>query len=137
MKSKISISLILLSLFATSLAFSNDQRDSKKPDKVTIKTREAVAEAQPDDWKTLAEAAEKCIHKGVNLKEAQEWLDTSLKIKETALNLMVKGDYYASNNQPDRALEYYVKSLKVGKQQDVNFNGSKVQQKIAAIHFKK
>lgn len=134
------LTLGLLSIALMSFTFSNpvsveDKDGEEKADKVTIKARELVNEAAPDDWMTYAKAAEKCINKGVNLKEAAQWLDTSIDIKETAYNLELKGDYYVRNNLPDKALEYYVKTLKVGKEQDFNFDARGIQKKIADIHL--
>ena len=80
-------------------------------DRTTYKTRDAVENASPDDWYTLAISAEKCFKKKVNLKEASEWLDQSLEIAETPFNLELKGDYYNNNRLPDKALEYYVRTM--------------------------
>ncbi|MGK7392974.1 MAG: hypothetical protein ACNS62_00315 [Candidatus Cyclobacteriaceae bacterium M3_2C_046] len=126
--------LFFMVLLVAGAAVAGGQ-DDEKVDKTTLKTREAVSKASPDDWFTLAKSAEKCIKKQVNLKEAAKWLDQSLEIKETSYNLSVKGDYYYANKLPDKALEYYVKSLQVGKKQDVNFDGRQVQQKIADLYL--
>ena len=89
--------------------------------KTVSKARLAVEEAAPDDWHTYAESAEKCMKKKVNLKEAKVWLDKSLEIQETPYNLAVMGDYYHMNALPEQALEYYVKSLRLGLEQDINY----------------
>mgnify|MGYP001823114341 CR=1 FL=1 len=89
--------------------------------KTVSKARLAVEEAAPDDWHTYAESAEKCMKKKVNLKEAKVWLDRSLDIQETPYNLAVMGDYYQMNALPEQALEYYVKSLRLGLEQDINY----------------
>ncbi len=102
-------------------------------DKITQKAREAVADASPDDWYTLAESAKKCIDKGVNLKEAAVWLDQSIAIQETAFNLKLKGDYYLSNRLPERALEYYSKSIRVGKLTDPSYMDADTQDKIVKL----
>lgn len=129
-------SLFLVSLASASFA-SSMNKDDEKEDKVTMKMRESVSKASPDDWYTLAMAAEKCIKKGVNLTEASEWLDKSLSIKETSYNLTVKGDYYKANRLPDKALEYYVKAIRAGKAEDATFNSAEIQEKIAVVHFKR
>jgi len=93
------------------------------PDKKTTeKARTAVEEAAPDDWQTYAESAEICMKKKVNLAEAKQWLEKSLEIRETPYNLAVMGDYYQMNKLPNQALEYYVKSLRVGLEQDINYS---------------
>lgn len=89
--------------------------------KTVEKARLAVEEAAPDDWFTYAEAAQKCMKKKVNLKEAKTWLQKSLDIKETPYNLAVMGDYYHMNKLPEKALEYYVNSLRLGLEQDINY----------------
>src|SRR5690606_32720648 len=106
--------LLLFSLATASMAASVNKADDKE-DKITLKMRKSVSKASPDDWHTLAMAAEKCIKKGVNLAEAVEWLDKSIAIRETAYNLTVKGDYYKANRLPDKALEYYVKAINAGR----------------------
>lgn len=111
-----------------------EKKSEEKVDKVTQKAREAVSNATADDWLTYAKSAEKCIKKGVNLKEAGEWIDKSLTIKESPYNLTIKGDYFLASNLPDKALEFYVKGLKVGKSEDINFNGTYIQERIAEIY---
>ena len=85
------------------------------------KARQAVEDAAPDDWYTYAQSAEKCLRKKVNLKEAKGWLERSIEIKETTYNLAVMGDYYSMNNLPEKALEYYVKSLRQGLESDIHY----------------
>lgn len=118
---------ILLSVSVSSFAENNNT------DKTTEKAREAVQNASPDDWYTLAKSAKKCIDKGVNLKEAAQWLDQSLAIRETAFNLKVKGDYYIQNQLPEKALEYYSKSIRVGKLADPSYVDAETQEKILKI----
>ncbi|MEM8965175.1 MAG: hypothetical protein AAGE93_02080 [Bacteroidota bacterium] len=116
-------------LFTVSLgAFANNNTD-----KTTQRAREAVENASPDDWYTLAKAAEKCIAKKVNLKEAAEWLNKSLAIHESAFNLRVKGDYYVHNKLPEKALEYYSKSIRVGKLEDPSYMDADTQEKILTL----
>lgn len=139
LKEKITVISALVIISLITFSFTNpksgqNKDDENKADKVTLKAREAVDKASPDDWYTYAKSAEKCLAKGVNLKEAAEWLDRSIEIKETAYNLELKGDYYRSNKLPDKALEYYVKSLKVGKKQDFDFDATAIQKKIADIY---
>ena len=106
---------------------------AKVDDKTTEKTREAVDNASPHDWYTLALSAEKCFKKKVNLKQASEWLDQSLDIAETPFNLELKGDYYIENRLPDRALEYYVRAMNVMKEKNGDADVSNIQKKISKI----
>lgn len=126
-KKFLSLSFVLL-MFTATLAQANMVFD-----KAVEKAREAVENASPDDWYTLANSAEKLIRKNKNLKEANEWLDRSIEIKETVYNLTVKGDYYQANQLPDKALEYYVKAMNLAKSEDANANISDIQRKVAQI----
>ncbi len=117
------------SVYATPMGIENNRTAEK--------ARQAVEEAAPDDWYTYALSAEKCIRKKVNLKEAKGWLDRSLEIKENTYNLAVMGDYYDLNNLPEKALEYYVKSLSLGLEHDINYKDPITHEKmmIARSHY--
>ena len=116
------VRLIMLALAATFMsAGAFAVPSSTENNRTAEKARQAVEDAAPDDWYTYAHSAEKCIRKKVNLKEAKAWLQRSLEIKETSYNLSVMGDYYSMNNIPEKALEYYVKSLRLGLEQDINY----------------
>ena len=123
--------LFVCTLLLTALSVATFAKSGT--DKTIAKARQAVALASPDDWKTFAESAEKCIKKDVNLKEAAEWLDKSISIKETAYNLKVKGLYYEKNNLPTEALKCYVKSLKIGVENDVAYSDVSTQEKVRAL----
>ncbi|MCG8307280.1 MAG: hypothetical protein MI975_07790 [Cytophagales bacterium] len=102
-------------------------------DRTTEKAREAVENAGPHDWYTLAVSAEKCFKKKVNLKQASEWLDQSLEIAETPFNLELKGDYFIDNKLPDKALEYYVRAMNTIKERDGEGEVAHLQKKISKI----
>jgi tetratricopeptide (TPR) repeat protein len=126
----------LPSLLATALILgilSVPAAFAKTNEKTTEKAREAVENAGPHDWYTLAASAEKCFKKKVNLKEASEWLDQSLEIAQMPYNLELKGDYYILNKLPDQALEFYVRAMNVMKEQDGKADVSKIQKKISEI----
>ncbi len=120
--------LLLVAIFigTTAMAGPNDDRSIDK-------AREAVENAGPDDWYTLAANAEKCFKKNTNIKEAGEWLDRSLAIIETPYNLELKGDYYKLSRLPDKALEYYVKAMSAKKGEDGHADLTDIQLKIAKI----
>jgi hypothetical protein len=119
------LTLAILMVSASSFA--------KVDNKTVEKARSAVENASPDDWYAYAKSAKMCIKKNVNMKEAAEWIDKSLDIKRDAFNLEIKGDYYLANNLPEKALELYVEAAKVGKENDVNFNTSDLQDKIVEV----
>ena len=127
---------ILKQTFAATMAFAimtSSLAFAKLDDRTTEKTRDAVENAGPDDWYTLAISAEKCFKKKVNLKEASKWLDQSLEIAETPFNLELKGDYYISNKLPDKALDFYVRAMNTLKENDGKAEVSHIQKKIAKI----
>lgn len=117
----------VLTILSASISFAGAD------DRTTEKTREAVENAGPHDWYTLAISAEKCFKKNVNLKEASEWLDQSLEIAETPFNLELKGDYYIDNRLPDRAMEYYVRAMNTIKEDDGDADVSHIQKKLSKI----
>ena len=126
----------LKSTFAIAMAFvvlSGSMAYAKVDDRTTEKTRDAVENASPHDWYTLAISAEKCFKKKVNLKEASEWLDQSLEIAKTPFNLELKGDYYNDNRIPDKALEYYIQAMNVMKENDGEADITKIQKKVSVI----
>lgn len=123
-------------IFAAFIAFvvlSSNETFAKVDDRITDKTRDAVENASPHDWYTLAICAEKCFKKKVNLKQASEWLDQSLEIAETPFNLELKGDYYNDNKLPEKALEYYVRAMNNLKENDGKSDITEIQKKVAKI----
>ena len=104
-----------------------------KVDKVIKEAREAVETASPDDWHTFAEAAEKCIDKGVNMKEAAMWIKQSVQIKESSYNMRVLGDYYAANRLPQKAVDAYSKSIRIGKLHNRAYADKETQDKVVAL----
>ena len=102
-------------------------------DRIVRQARQEVAAASADDWHTLATAAEKCLTKNVNQEEALAWLDKSIAIKETAYNMILKGDYQAANGLAEVALEYYSRSIRVGKLVNPNYADLATQNKIVAL----
>ncbi len=129
-KTKKGILLMLVACFAVSSALV---AGTSADNKTTEKARETVANASPDDWSAYMKSAEKCIRKGVNLEEAEKWIDYSISISKNEHNLEVKGDLYMKNNDPQRAGEYYLEAMKIIKARDVNGNISALQEKMAKV----
>ena len=126
----------LKTTYATAFAFvllSSTVILAKVEDRTTEKTRDAVENASPHDWYTLAVSAEKCFKKKVNMKQAYEWLEQSLAIAETPFNLELKGDYYHANQLPDKALEYYVRAMNTIKENDGDGEVTDLQKKVSKI----
>ncbi|GEM_PF-1380472 len=80
-------------------------------DKTVEKSREAVENADPNDWKTLSYNADKCFRKKINTEEALEWINRSIEIDANPTNLTVMGDYYYRNEMPEKAIHYYLQAM--------------------------
>ena len=127
---KLSNLLIILLLCVVNLsAYPADGKNEK----ILNKNREIINDSAPDDWYTLASCAKLCMKKNVLNKEVAEWIDRSIEIKKTSYNLEIKGDYYIINKLPDKAGEYYLEAIRIGFDEDKNFDSSELQSKIAKI----
>ena len=122
---------VTLSVILAFLVLSANAMDGRE-EKIVSKNREAVENAAPDDWYTLAYSAKKCLDKKVNCKEVATWIDRSLAIKETSYNLEVKGDYYVANKLNEEALRCYVKAVSLATENN-NFDSGDLQKKIAKL----
>ena len=131
MKKLTSITRLFVILLLTASSFAS--LANAPSDRIVRQARQEVAAASADDWHTLATAAEKCLIKNVNQEEALVWLDKSIAIKETAYNLILKGDYQAANGLAEVALEYYSRSIRVGKLTNPNYADLATQNKIVAL----
>ncbi|PWJ34104.1 hypothetical protein [Sediminitomix flava] len=128
MKKFIATCVSVLLMFVSLSAFA------EKTEKDWVKTlRKEVAAAKVSDWRTPAEAARICIEWKTNMNEAYVWLENSIAIKETALNMELKGDYLALNGLYDMAFEYYEKALLLRIDEGKNDFAS-VQQKIQKLN---
>jgi tetratricopeptide (TPR) repeat protein len=128
---KLAIKTFIIAIVA--VAINTTAFAAKNTDKAIRQAREAVEAASPDDWHTYAEAAEICISKGANMKEAAMWIKQSIAVKETSYNLKVLGDYYVANRLPEKAVEAYGKSIRVGKLSDNSYRDKVTQDKIVAL----
>ena len=128
---KLAIRTLIIAIVA--VAVNTTAFAARNVDKTVQEARAAVESASPDDWHTYAKAAEKCIDKGVNMKEAAKWIKRSVEIRETAYNMQVLGDYYVANRLPEQALEAYSKSIRIGKLADNDYRDKATQDKIVSL----
>jgi len=129
MKYMVRFFMILLLSGVSLYVYSSDGKNGK----IMAKYRDIVQESAPDDWHTLASCAEQCIKKNIVNKEVAEWIDKSLEIKKSSYNLEIKGDYYMKNKLPEKAGEFYLEAIKIGLEEEKNFDSSGLQTKIARI----
>jgi len=81
------------------------------------KARAAVAAAKPDDWRTPLQAANYVFVNNItaNNAEAMEWLEKSIKTKETFGNLYTKARVLAAAGKTADAVAAAEKALQIAK----------------------
>src|SRR5215212_734751 len=82
------------------------------------KMRAAVASAKPDDWQTPLQAANYVFTNpdlSANNEEAMQWLEKSLKTKETFGNLYTKARVLGGMGKTAEAVATAEKALQIGK----------------------
>ena len=79
------------------------------------KARAAVAAAKPDDWSIRSQAANYALQNKLNTDEAMQWLEQSIKIKETFGNLSIKARTLAEQGKTAEAVATAEKAVQVGK----------------------
>ncbi len=81
------------------------------------KMRAAVAAAKPDDWRTPLQAANYVFTNNLtaNNEEAMQWLDKSIKTKETFNNLYTKARVLGQMGKNAEAVATAQKALDMGK----------------------
>ena len=81
------------------------------------KMRAAVASAKADDWQTPLQAANYVFTNNItaNNEEAMQWLEKSLKTKETFGNLYTKARVLGSMGKASEAIAAGEKALQIGK----------------------
>jgi hypothetical protein len=83
------------------------------------KMRAAVAAAKPDDWRTPLQAANYVYQNNLsNTDEAWQWLDRSIKTKETFANLYTKARVLAGQGKNAEAVAAAEKALQLAKAPD-------------------
>jgi len=79
------------------------------------KMRAAVASAKPDDWRTPLQAANYAFANNVATDEAMQWLEKSIKVKETFNNLSAKARVLAGQGKNAEAVAAADKALQMAK----------------------
>lgn len=84
------------------------------------KARAAIAAAKPDDWQSRAQAANFAFQNKINTEEAMQWLDQSIKIKETFNNVGLKARVLAEQGKTAEAIAAGEKAIQIGKEAKAN-----------------
>jgi hypothetical protein len=93
--------------------FTVEVRDVKA---LTVeKLRAAVAAAKPDDWRTPLQAANYAFSNKVDTDEAMQWLDKSIRVKETFNNLSAKARVLAGQGKTAEAVAAAEKAIQLAK----------------------
>jgi len=77
--------------------------------------RAAMASLAPDDQQTAYRCASFAFDNNVALDEARQWVDKSISIKETWLNLRLKANMMAKEGNTAEAIQFGEKAIAVGK----------------------
>jgi hypothetical protein len=80
--------------------------------------RAAMASLAADDYQTAFRCASFAFQNNVAPDEARQWVDKSISIKETWLNLRVKADMLAKDGKTAEAIQFGEKAVAVGKKDD-------------------
>ena len=84
------------------------------------KARASLAAAKPDDWQIRAQAANFALQNKLNTEEAMQWLDQSIKIKETFNNIGLKARTLAEQGKTAEAIAAGEKAIQLGKAAKAN-----------------
>jgi hypothetical protein len=84
------------------------------------KARAFIAAAKPDDWQSRMQAANFALQNKVNVEEAMQWLEQSIKIKETFNNIGLKARVLAEQGKTAEAIIAGEKAIQLGKEAKAN-----------------
>ncbi|CAN5662119.1 DUF2911 domain-containing protein [soil metagenome] len=84
------------------------------------KARASLAAAKPDDWQIRAQAANFALQNKLTTEEAMQWLDQSIKIKETFNNIGLKARILAEQGKTAEAIAAGEKAIQLGKAAKAN-----------------
>lgn len=79
------------------------------------RARAAVAAAKPDDATVRNQAANYAFQNKINTEEAMQWVDQSIKIRETFGNMSLKARLLAAQKKNAEAIAAGEKALELGK----------------------
>lgn len=101
-----------------SVPFTVEVKDVKS---LTLeKARASLAAAKPDDFQIRAQAANFALQNKLNTEEAMQWLDQSIKIRETFNNVGLKARTLAEQGKTAEAIAAGEKAIQLGKAANAN-----------------
>ena len=93
--------------------------------------RAAMASLAADDHQTAFSCANFAFQNNVAPDEARQWIDKSISIKETWLNLRVKADMLAKEGKTAEAIKFGEKAIAVGKKDAPADEIAKIEKQVA------
>jgi hypothetical protein len=93
--------------------------------------RAAMASLAADDHQTAYRSASFAFQNGVALEEAQQWVDKSISIKETWLNLRLKADMLAKEGKTAEAISFAERAIEKGRQDAPPDEVTKIEKQVA------
>jgi len=99
--------------------------------------RGAMAALEPDDYATAYRSASFAFQNNVALDEAKQWVDKSIAIKETWLNLRLKADMLAKEGKRAEAIGFGERAIAKGKEEAPPDEVTKIEKQVAEWKAKK
>ncbi len=100
-------------------------------DHALASARAAMASLAADDHQTAFRCASFAFQNNVAPDEARQWVDKSISIKETWLNLRLKADMMAKDGKTAEAIQYGEKAIAVGKTDGPPDEIAKIEKQVA------
>lgn len=100
-------------------------------DHALASARAAMASLAADDYQTAFRCASFAFQNNVAPDEARQWIDKSISIKETWLNLRTKADMLAKEGKTTDAITFAEKAIAVGKTDAPADELAKIEKQIA------
>jgi hypothetical protein len=93
--------------------------------------RAAMASLAPDDHQTAFRCASFAFQSNTALGEARQWVDKSISIKETWLNLRLKADMLAKDGKSSEAIEFAQRAIEKGRQDAPPEEVTKIEKQVS------
>ena len=106
-------------------------------DHALASARAAMASLAPDDQQTAYRSASFAFQNNVALDEASQWVDKSIAIKETWLNLRLKSDMLAKAGKTAEAIQFAERAIEKGKKDAPADQVAAMEKQVAELKAKK
>jgi hypothetical protein len=100
-------------------------------DHALASARAAMSSLAADDHQTAYRAASFAFQNNVAMDEAAQWIDQSISIQETWLNLRLKADMMAAQGKTAEAISFAQRAIEAGKEDAPADEIAKIEKKVA------